>query len=141
MNCLFVLVLLGCCRGNRRWNWGNTGKGDCAERRYREKACDCTERHDREESCGCAERRDREDNCRCTERYNRENSCSCAREEHGYQKQERKEQPCDCESRQVSGSMRYDEGMRNYARMDTVPEMREGRACPMYPEDCSCSGK
>ena len=134
MNCLFILVLLGCCGHRSNWGW-NRERNDscgcgCSERRERSDSC---ERRERNDCRGCSERNERNDGC--GERRERDDSCGCERRE--------RNDGCD---RADSRMMRYDEGMRSYGRMDTVPEMRDSResmsrSFPMYPESCGCNDR
>ncbi len=125
MNCLFLLVLLGCCNGfGGRGNCcqGRVRPGSCGcERRQERENCDCERRQEREncdcerrqerENCGC-ERRQEQENCGCERRQEREN-CGCER---------RVEQDCGYDRRFAeSRPSRYDDGC---AYGDVIPEMR-----------------
>lgn len=119
MNCLFLLVLLGCGGfGCRRTNGCITPReqNDCGcEERGEEADCGCSDRRE-ERDCGCNDRRQERD-CGCNDRRD---DCNCDRR--------------FAESRPMS---RYDDSMRGCSMGDTVPEMgQQGRnQYAGYPEN------
>lgn len=88
MNCIFLLLLLGCCGGWGNGCAGNTGCGNGCRRN------DGCERDNRRDDCGCMEtgrgnRTERTDSCRDgmeRDRRGRDGGDCC-----------RKPEPCGCE--------------------------------------------
>ena len=141
MNCLFILVLLGCCGHTR--SWGQNNRCRCMEGRERNDSCGCTKTCERNDGCGCMDSHEKNDGCGCTETCGRSDGCGCIEpreknNDYGWGRE--RSADCGCSEHFDSGTMRYDAGMRSYARMDTVPDMKNSvyGSCPMYPENCGC---
>ncbi|MBR2950883.1 MAG: hypothetical protein IKC46_13690 [Lachnospiraceae bacterium] len=135
MNCLFILVLLGCCGRGRMCQMDR-----CSCQRACETVCDRSCERNCERSC----------EHRCEPVYEhvcetrREPACECSCESSCEQQERTCQHTCkeECTGGCIEPrGMRYDTDMCSYGRMDTVPEMKSytARPFPMYPESCGCS--
>lgn len=138
MNCLFILVLLGCCGRGRSCQMDR-----CSCRRACETVCDRSCERNCERPCEHRCESVCEQRCEPVCGIRHEPACECSCESSC----EQQERTCQHTCKEDTGGcieprgMRYDSDMRSYGRMDTVPEMKSytARPFPMYPESCGCS--